>query len=445
MKVVKNLTIVALMLMLVGCGGSAGSNSSPPPIQEVTVPNSLIPPEGTGTKDTYYMANCQPTTNGRGCFTSADTNNLVNVVTASPRTNYPDGATLGHRRIEGPIDGDPMLEVLSPPTDVRQAWRDGWTGRGVDVLILDEFGLPTLRDGNRRTGSAEDADTHGYTVTLSFSEIAPRANAHGANVGLGGSITEGNYLQGGLLFGSPNQRMEVVNMSFGGESLGRMPTSNEINSYRSSALFGDLRGQGGQGSLFSTNLADAVLVKAAGNEDGTDASFFDDNVALVADSHTGPRTLIVGALDKYARTNNLQNQPNTSTGATIAGYSNRAGATNLIQQRFLVEYGGTPYGERAFLCDAANSGCVNPQVLDVDTGGTSFAVPRVSGFAALVRGKFPGLSGGQTAKILLDTATTQGLACHQSGQKDHQNCGIEIYGQGRVDIGSALSPIGKLN
>ena len=117
-----------------------------------------------------------------------------------------------------------------------------------------------------------------------------------------------------------------------------------------------------------------------------------------------------------------------------------------MQQRFLVEYGGTSYRETAFLCDEPNRAfCESFQVLDVDAGGTSFAVPRVSGFAALVRGKFPGLSGGQTAKILLDTATTQGLACHQSGQKDHQNCGIEIYGQGRVDIGSALSPIGKLN
>ncbi len=442
MKIVKNLTIVALMLMLVGCGGgagSAGSNGSnslpppPPPIQEVTVPNSLIPTGGTGTKDTFYMANCQPTT--ERCYTEVGTNNLINIVNTAGNTVYPSGVTLGHRRIQGSTRDDPSLQIPSPPRDVRQAWRDGWTGRGVDVLILDGFGLPSSPPG--------DADTHGYTVALSLREIAPRANLHGANVGSRGSIAEGNYLQGGLLFGS-NRRMEVVNMSFGSESLGRRPTSNEINSYRSSALFADLRGRG----RFSTNLADAVLVKAAGNENGADASFSDDKVALVADSYTGPRTLIVGALDKYARTRNSQNQSNTSTGATIARYSNRAGATNLIQRQFLVEYGGSPYRERALLCDSgtpASRGCANGQTLDVDTQGTSFATPRVSGFAALVRDKFPGLSGGQTVKILLDTATTQGLACHRSGQKDHRNCRIDIYGQGRVDIGSALSPIGKLN
>ncbi len=429
---------------------------APTPAQEVTVPNLLIPTVGTGTKDTYYMANCVPTNNlGRGCFTNR-IHELVNVLEIGFLA-YGDGLTLGHRRIEGPILRNPQLEALIPPRDVRQAWRDGWTGRDVDLLILDEFGLPSSPPADAST------DTHGYSVALSFLEIAPSANIHGANFGLGGSITEGMYLQGGLVVGS-NQRIEVVNMSFGRRfdldpssmnvsSLNEMAILAQINSYQSSPSFADLRGQGGQNSLFSNNLEDAVLVKAAGNS-RVDAVIDVSNVALVADSHTGPRTLIVGALDKYARTSNPEDRPNISTRATIAGYSNRAGATNLIQQRFLVEYGGTPYGERAFLCDSgtpASSGCLNPQLLDPDgptnpsPQGTSFAAPRVSGFAALVRGKFPGLSGGQTAKILLDTATTQGLACHQSGQKDHQNCGIEIYGQGRVDIGSALSPIGKLN
>ena len=69
--------------------------------------------------------------------------------------------------------------------------------------------------------------------------------------------------------------------------------------------------------------------------------------------------------------------------------------------------------------------------------GTSFSAPRVAGYATLVRHKFPGLSGAQTAKILLDTATYEGLVCHP-------NCDVEHYGQGRVGILDALSPIGKL-
>ena len=387
------------------------------------------------------MATCQPTDNrGRGCYTDR-IHDLANIVDASDSI-YADGITLGHRRIEGPGLRDPELAVLNPPRDVRQAWRDGWTGEGVNLLILDEFGLPSSPPANA------DADTHGYSVALSFWEIAPRATIHGANVGLGSSITQDNYLQGGLVVGS-KQRMEVVNMSFGSQFELGVPILDQVNSARRTPLAADLRGEGG---FFGTNLADAVLVKAAGN-DGVDAIIDVGNVALVADPHTAPRTLIVGALDKYARTSNPQNQPNISTRARIAGYSNRAGHRERMQQRFLVEYGATPYGERAVLCDShtpANSRCSNSQLLDPDgpihpsPQGTSFAAPRVAGFAALVRDKFTGLTGGQTAKILLDTATTQGLACHRSGQKDHTGCDIEIYGQGRVDIGSALSPIGRL-
>ena len=184
------------------------------------------------------------------------------------------------------------------------------------------------------------------------------------------------------------------------------------------------------GGHYLTESDSAVITKAAGNE-STDSGLVLENWVFSVHDVTKDRVLIVGALDKYAQDGN----------ARLSGYSNHAGVFTPVRERFLVEYGGSPYGEEAYLCDAstpANIGCRNLQFLgDVTAEGTSYAAPRVAGFAALVRGKFPGLGGAQTAKILLDTATYQGLACYP-------RCNVAIYGQGRVDILDALSPIGKL-
>ena len=68
-----------------------------------------------------------------------------------------------------------------------------------------------------------------------------------------------------------------------------------------------------------------------------------------------------------------------------------------------------------------------------DLAGTSFAAPRVSGAAALVRHKFPGLDGFQLKDLLLSTA------------QDIGEPGIDpIFGHGKLDLSNALSPQGQL-
>ena len=68
-----------------------------------------------------------------------------------------------------------------------------------------------------------------------------------------------------------------------------------------------------------------------------------------------------------------------------------------------------------------------------DAAGTSFAAPRVTGAAALVRHKFPFLDGRQLKTLLLETATDIGAA------------GIdEVFGHGKLDLANALSPQGEL-
>ncbi|MGB1464047.1 MAG: S8 family serine peptidase, partial [Parvibaculales bacterium] len=68
-----------------------------------------------------------------------------------------------------------------------------------------------------------------------------------------------------------------------------------------------------------------------------------------------------------------------------------------------------------------------------DLAGTSFAAPRVSGAAALIRHKFPGLDGFQLKQLLLSTA------------QDIGEPGIDpIFGHGKLDLSNALSPQGQL-
>ncbi len=134
--------------------------STPPSITSpqttAEVPDALIPNIGTGTKDSYYMPG-----GGYG-----DT-------LGSTKTIYSNGVTAFGKRVEGPFNNDPVIEVPNPPRDVRTAWHQGWTGTGANVMIIDGFSAPGRRDA-----------THGYTVGMSALQIAPGATYYALDVGL---------------------------------------------------------------------------------------------------------------------------------------------------------------------------------------------------------------------------------------------------------------------
>ncbi len=404
--VIKFAVITAISATMIGCGGGGGgggggSNVRPSPATQfsnaapvVSVPNSKIA-ASTGTTDPYFMAG-----GGYG----------GNVVTAA-NSIYPDGVNIEilGKTIRGNFAGDGSITVPNPPRDIRTAFRNGWTGKGVNILIADGF----TNTNNR----------HGITVAMSAAETAPNATVYASDV-LNKNAPPFTNADGSLHL-PLNTRIDVINMSIGA----RNPVTNPNTPALRAGYLNNYNYFLTEGSL--TNIDDAVLVKSAGNE-AVDAQLSYENYYLVQDTDRNikDRILIVGALNKYAQ----------KGGAAIASYSNLAGNNEAVKRRFLVEYGGSPFGQSAFLCDGNSrlpDDCSATNFASIRTKGTSFAAPRVSGLAALVRHKFTNLSGAQTAKILLDTATTQGLACHP-------NCNSAVYGQGRVNITDALSPIGKL-
>ncbi len=436
------------LLSLGGCGGGGGGGSTtsttpttfdpptpPPPVIVRPPPNNPNPANPTpgppspanrpatvsaeefalGERDSWYMPN--------GGFELA--NNGFGI-TQTTKFRYPDGLNLLHRRVKGPRTGDNSLVTRLPPPYIREAWNDGWTGRGVNILTMDSFGIEGLPPSG-------DQHTHGYLVALAAREVAIGANYFSVNYRVRGSGLQNR--QGGYRNMRSDDlvdtatRFHVMNISFGAapSSEGTVFTATDVHDFWNRhrlALYNDLTG------INLPNSGDAVITSSAGN-DGVDAGRSLTNFALVHDSHTGPRALIVGALINYATC-----RPGYICATSLASSSNRPGTDTDMQNRFLVEFGGSPFREDAYLCDRdISTDCANSQLLDTSRiFGTSLAAPRVAGYAALVRHKFPNLTGARTASILLDTATYSGLTSRNP----------EIHGQGRVDIGRALAPIGAM-
>jgi len=177
---------------------------------------------------------------------------------------------------------------------------------------------------------------------------------------------------------------------------------------------------------------DAVITKAAGNDRGKDAQYepltyylahnVDINKIVTANSEIVNRLLVVGALTETGTTDKKSD---------IAFYSNVAGDDLLIQSRFLYASGTVPFYAGDVIYGSSIISGFNNNV------GTSYAAPRVAGYVAIVRQKFPNLTAPNTADILLATARYDTLTCYP-------NCDKAIYGQGEASLSRALAPVGYL-
>lgn len=191
---------------------------------------------------------------------------------------------------------------------------------------------------------------------------------------------------------------------------------------------------------------DAVIAVAAGNTGApcgtTDLNGCNALAVLLANlDQTRESTIVVGATE---RTTGIAITDDATT-ESIAAYSARAGA---LKDRFLLAPGDSGFlvrsaadvpSDSTFLTAPVSlaQGTLGPQMIR----GTSFAAPRVTGAAAILRQKFPNLSGAQAASVLLLTAS-----------KDINNDGLDdfsgvsdTFGHGKLDLGAALSPFGALN
>jgi len=291
--------------------------------------------------------------------------------------------------------------LVQPSADVLDAWSKGWTGKGINLLTIDDYSSVSA------CNSA--LSCHGITTMMISDLVAPGASKFGLDwnrASIGKDIN-------GFSINSLTQ-MQVINMSFA-----------DTQAYADSWV--SFLQQVNTG--LNVGTAQAVLVKAADNNFGQDtySTLGGDYLvkALVDNPNTLSRLLIVGALNKNG---------SVSSPATIASYSSYAGSNPVVQNRFVVANGNAPYA----LGGVAINGTSMPGYNTVPgSQGTSFAAPVVAGYAAVLMQKFPNLSAASTSNIILDTARTDTLTCNP-------NCDPAIYGRGEASLSRALAPVGKL-
>lgn len=375
----------------------------------------------------------------------------------------------------------PTFAVFPKPhltNEVFDAWSSGWTGFGVTISIIDDFnntigGVTRVSPELVRTadfdsiswGKVQGTYRLTYQWTNSFSHGALVANIAGGDFdgqilttrGVPTTIrsvarTSCTVLRASLspffttqcdpdfYSGVFSEVFDVTYKKVAGVAKQSLVVNNNVNlssrqnslqtvadiqgHLRNSAYLGvinlslgsDIPTSGrtfaevmSQVSRFPLQKVDAVITVAAGNG-GAPCDTENLNgcnsvaVALAYQQATAASTIVVGATSGVGSSEN------------IATYSTRAG---VLAQRFVLAPG--------------DEGSRNIQ-------GTSFAAPRVSGIAAILKQKYPSLTSAQIANVILLSAS-----------KDINNDGADdftgvspIYGHGKVSLTRALALAGSI-
>lgn len=352
--------------------------------------------------------------------------------------------------------GTSTLQGVWINADVRAAWAQGWTGAGVKIGVIDDFTLDSRTDDIFKVSLPTGCRTESGVVLCSDASSAALWMTHGEQVSLiaGRSLnTLRGYASESGIYSTPTDfgRYGVavdltvtLSAPLYGVAKDAQVYRNDFLTYQAATqgLFSELKrwGEGTDASsalyrqlkvvnlslggtskntvvntaLYSkqmeyanaSTVPDAVFVKAAGNSACVVSRTNCDplNAVFYNSSRYKDKSLLVGALDQE--------------GGSIASYSNQAGS----------------YAERFVVADGRG-------LQDADGNyaqGTSFAAPRVAGYVAIVRQKFPNLSAANTASVILDTA----LWNAKWGDKSAAN--MAVYGQGEASLGRALAPVGRL-
>ena len=288
-------------------------------------------------------------------------------------------------------------------SDVEVAFSNGIRGDGSKIIIVDDH---TVReDGSGINGRLLDTFSienreHGYWTSLQATMIAPGATHEDLDWNSTDRIE--THFDG--------TRLNVVNLSYSLIAPAGLPVVN-LGSLNNSIVTAASDGS-------------AVIVKAAGNTwGGTVDGSFDSggvlsqdylNLTLIGQSGT----LFVGA---------LEGNGTTVAPAAMASYSTVAGGSKRVQKQFLVV--GVEGGQTD-LDEFANYGTKCGTETGTCLYGTSFAAPIVSGYAALLGGKFTSATPAMIVDQLLNTARTDTIL----------NYNARVHGKGEADLSYALAP-----
>lgn len=450
-----NCTVIWAVITLSACGGGGGEAPLTGPVTNAADPNAII----TTSTRTFDLRWGTP-----AAVQAPPTGDVQARMVAKTMTMQLSGTQGAYPAFDRDINFDytrsltasevALLGVWLTP-EVKAAWAQGWTGAGIKTGVMDDF-TPNdaseflqfpfnlacidsvMPGGNvnlcRTQATAILRLTHGDTVA------AVLGNAMSAFTGK--ATESGNFTtstDSGTFTGSADLAV-TFSTPYYGIAKDALVVRSDFLSYQSriTGLFSVLRewGAGADYSsriyqqrkvinlsmsgnstdeftnkrIYDTQLAfantsftpDSVYVKAAGNLscvasqptcDPINRVFF--NAPAFKD-----KTILVGALDQ--------------AGGALASYSNKAGN---FADRFVVAD-----GRGSLLLSGAYE------------VGTSFAAPRVAGYIAIIRQKFPHLSAADAAEVILDTAVWNPAWGAKTTATQ------AIYGQGEASLARALAP-----
>jgi len=307
----------------------------------------------------------------------------------------PNGTTYSSLTAAHSTLNSTVYPIATNDTNASSAWAAGWTGLNVKVGIADSF------------NSNGVIDSHGDWVSVVVGSVAPEATLGYSNTLYASSISQLFYNVGQSYDTFETNGYHIVNNSWGVERAERDSTGaytgnvyTLYDSLVSSGIESTVTGiQNGSSSYDS----DMLFIYASGNSGQYCSSARLENCNLYAGIVDGVRNL------GHVGGSRVMWVGSVSDGTdTITPYSIQAGN---LKYDFLV---------------------ANDDILTLgDAAGTSFAAPRVSAAAALIRQKFPNLNGSQIKQVLLQTATDIGA----SGVDD-------VYGYGKLNVMNAMSPQG---
>lgn len=262
---------------------------------------------------------------------------------------------------------------MSP--EIINAWSLGYQGQGATIKVVDDFSSTRTYTGNLGTGAV--AKRHGEWVRDFAGMIAPRATMATQDFALRRTVALANGLN-------------ILNLSYSMYAAAGYSAAQIGWSAQESSIIQYARD--GRAVVAKAAANDAIAIGATNKAGKVDYL----NLSLVGTQSA----IFVGALNRNGTPGSL---------ASLAGYSNFAGADPAVQSRFV------SVGVRGDL---------------TKLNGTSFAAPIISGYAAVVGSKFTTASPAQISNQILNTARQDTILRYDPVR----------HGRGEASIARALAP-----